>query len=116
MKKILLGLEVDRFLVIAVESVTPEGDGLTYDVLIDTLLPPVQTIATGVAATSFSPKGLIYGRQYYWRIKAKNTPGKVGSSEICGRLRCEVPWSSASVEVSTRSDGDSAWRVLETAG
>ncbi len=61
----------------------PDGDPLTYDVLLGTAPTPTQVVATQ-SGTSYASEGLDYNTTYYWRIVARDgfggsTPGPIWS-------------------------------------
>jgi hypothetical protein len=58
----------------------PEGDNLTYDVLIGTTATPA-TVATGVTDTTYAPT-LAFNTTYYWQIVAHDPYGGVSKSAV----------------------------------
>lgn len=63
-------------------SWTPAAHAATYDVAFGTANPP-PVVGTGVAAATYQPPALSYGKTYYWQVIARNgsgaTPGPVWS-------------------------------------
>lgn len=43
-----------------------------YDVLLDTVNPPVRTVATDIEETQFTPANLLPGTTYFWAVVAKS--------------------------------------------
>ena len=57
-------------------SSDPDGDPLTHDVRLDTITPPVTTVATDISEKSFSvTTDLNYEDTYYWQVVVKDTAG-----------------------------------------
>lgn len=52
----------------------------SYDVLLDTLNPPVNLINSGSSATSHPFSGLAPGTAYYWKVVARNPHGSTVAS------------------------------------
>ncbi len=57
--------------------------GVTFNVYLDTVNPPMAKVASGQAAATFAPASLQTGMTYYWKVVAINgagqTPGPVWS-------------------------------------
>jgi hypothetical protein len=51
----------------------PEGDPLTFDVLLDVSDPPSTVVATDLTTKTYNTGGLQQGADYYWRIRVKDT-------------------------------------------
>ena len=64
-------------------SSDPEGDAITYTVLLDTLSAPKDTVSENQAGTEYTPTGQKTGTRYYWQIVAKDgTTGEVSLSSV----------------------------------
>lgn len=53
----------------------PEGDPLTYDIYFGTINPPTAKISSDQTSKSYTTTGLIAGKDYYWKIVAKDSKG-----------------------------------------
>ena len=56
-------------------GVDPDGDPVTFRVLIDTVNPPVTVFASATTATAVLVGPLVNARTYYWQIVAEDTRG-----------------------------------------
>lgn len=61
-------------------SSDPDGDPVTYDVLLSTSSNPTTVVSTAQAGTSFAPS-LLQGYTYYWKVVAKDDKGGTRESE-----------------------------------
>ena len=52
-----------------------EATGMTFNVYLDTVNPPVAKVATAQSAATFAPASLVAGTTYYWRVLAINGNG-----------------------------------------
>ena len=60
----------------------PDGDPLSYDVYLDTLLPPVAQIATSQIDTTHTLARLHGATTYYWRVVAHGNRGGLTPSQV----------------------------------
>ncbi|GAB4269704.1 MAG: hypothetical protein Kow0029_05900 [Candidatus Rifleibacteriota bacterium] len=61
----------------------PDGDAVTYDLYVDTVSPPVNVAAVGLAVESYSyPVDLEKGKKYYWKVLARDSAQHEVSSAI----------------------------------
>jgi hypothetical protein len=61
-------------------STDPDGDPVTYDVILSTSANPTTVISLGQTGTSFGP-ALLRGYTYYWKVVAKDGNGGTRESE-----------------------------------
>ncbi|MFQ5342029.1 MAG: M4 family metallopeptidase, partial [Anaerolineae bacterium] len=52
-----------------------DGDGVTYDVYLDTVNPPATLACSGVATPQCAPGPLALNTTYYWQVVADDGPG-----------------------------------------
>jgi sugar lactone lactonase YvrE len=79
-----------------------------YDVRLDTVNPPIRTIATNVDATSFTPSNLQTGTKYFWQVVAKGdsycATNESGSSAI-GSFTTGAECGAGSFDLISPADG-----------
>ncbi|WP_417359394.1 lipocalin family protein [Galbibacter sp.] len=64
-------------------STDPDGDTVSYDVYLDTLLPPEEKIMGDVSEVNLKLQNdLKYSTTYYWNVVAKDQSGAESNSEI----------------------------------
>src|SRR5690606_29418664 len=64
-------------------STDPDGDAVSYDVYLDTLLPPEEKIMGDVSEVNLKLQNdLKYSTTYYWNVVAKDQSGAESNSEI----------------------------------
>ena len=63
-------------------SSDPEGDAITYTVLLDTLSAPKDTVSKSQVGIEYTPTGLRTGTKYYWQIVATDAGGEKAVSSI----------------------------------
>ncbi len=63
-------------------STDPDGDTVTYDVLLGNTSPPTTVAQPNVATTLYNASSLSSGTTYYWQVVAKDSRGGVASSTI----------------------------------
>lgn len=62
-------------------STDPDGDAISYDVLLSTSAIPTTVISENQMGTSFGPT-LSNGTTYYWKVVAKDDKGKTRESDV----------------------------------
>ncbi len=61
----------------------PEGDNVTYNLLVDESNPPLKKIARDISVNDFAIKDpLKYNTEYHWRVTARDSEGDSTSSDI----------------------------------
>jgi uncharacterized protein (TIGR02145 family) len=60
----------------------PENDPLTYDVYFGTMYPPTTKVSADQTAKNYTPGGLVLGKDYYWKIVAKDDKNNVTEGPI----------------------------------
>ena len=60
----------------------PEGDPLTYTVLLDTQNPPIDAVATDISNSSFNTGRLDMAKDYYWRVRVRDSFLNTFESEV----------------------------------
>ena len=61
-------------------SSDPDGDALTYDVLLDTVNPPTTKVFDAKNVLEYTPTGQSYSTKYYWKVVAKDGSTQTESS------------------------------------
>ncbi len=61
-------------------SSDPDGDAVSYDVILSTSSNPTTVVSTGQSGTSFFPT-IALGYTYYWKVIAKDANGGTRESE-----------------------------------
>jgi hypothetical protein len=61
-------------------SWTGAGSGITFDVYLDTVNPPVAKVSTAQSAGTYGPTALARATTYYWKIVAINAGGQTAGS------------------------------------
>ncbi len=86
---------------------------VTFDVLLDTVNPPIQTVATGLTTTSFAPASLTPGSVYYWQVVTHgdlgSTPGPVWMFEVVGVPAAPADPQPAVGQGDVAVDGTLSW-------
>lgn len=63
-------------------AVDPDGDAVTYDLLLDTKTAPSVLLGADINSTSFEPKDRLYlNTAYYWKVIAKDHKGMITNSK-----------------------------------
>ncbi len=70
----------DDILITWETSTDPDGDPVTYDVILSTSTNPTTVVSSAQAGTSFNPV-LLRGNTYYWKVVAKDDQGGTRESE-----------------------------------
>lgn len=70
----------DDILITWETSTDPDGDPVTYDVILSTSTTPTTVVSSAQAGTSFNPV-LLRGNTYYWKVVAKDDQGGTRESE-----------------------------------
>ena len=63
-------------------SVDPEGHSFHYQVIWDTLNPPVTVVEDSTTDTTFATGELEYGTTYYWQVLTIGSMGDTASSDV----------------------------------
>ncbi|WP_165389039.1 kelch-like protein [Aquimarina brevivitae] len=64
-------------------AIDPEGQAVTYRILLDTNSTPQAVLSEGITSTSFTASNrLLLATQYYWRIEATDASGNTTQSDI----------------------------------
>lgn len=81
----------------------PDGDALSYDILLDQNTNPSTAVGTDISQTSFRLSGLSSETQYYWKVIAKDGKGGQAESQVytfstrasvSATLESTAPWAT----------------------
>ncbi|MDK9700034.1 MAG: T9SS type A sorting domain-containing protein [bacterium] len=93
-------------------SWTPAPAATSYNVLLDTVNPPVTVVATGITTTSYTPTNLVANTTYYWQVIASNgtstNPGPIWSFTT-GTGAAPIAPSAATIQTSTMNSLTIGW-------
>ncbi len=65
------------------DTTDPDGDDVTYDMLIDECNPPSSIVAKNIPVTDFAIKDqLKYNTKYFWMVIARDSQGNSTNSDI----------------------------------
>jgi N-acetylneuraminic acid mutarotase len=86
------------------------GDVLTYAVYLDTLDPPLTTLASGLSATSYYLTGLSYNTTYYWNLYITDSKGVTTSGPVWHFTTLPHANTAPNIPVYLYPSNGSAWQ------
>ena len=129
-------INIEPNIILEWECGDPDGDSLTYDVYFDTISPPMDLVSNDQQGKTYTPEGLDFETQYYWKIVAKDSkssetngdiwsfttktePVYIPDLECTGELRWEdvkpeiTVYGSFTVENIGESGSELGWEIAE---
>ncbi|MEM8889575.1 MAG: fibronectin type III domain-containing protein [Bacteroidota bacterium] len=92
----------------------PDGDALSYDILLDQNANPSTEVGTDISQTSFRLTGLSSETQYYWKVIAKDGKGGQAESQVytfstrasvSATLESTAPWATRASHAAVEFNG-----------